>query len=51
MAVDAWTAAAERIGWKHSIRILRDWVSDLRPAHLPSDPASRATYQPGELAQ
>jgi transposase len=45
------TVVAERIGWGHSIRILRDRVSDLRPAYLPPDPASRTTYQPGELAQ
>jgi transposase len=45
------TVVAERIGWEHSIRILRDRVSDLRPAYLPPDPASRTTYLPGELAQ
>jgi hypothetical protein len=45
------TVIAERIGWQHSIRILRDRVSDLRPAYLPRDPASRTTYLPGELAQ
>jgi transposase len=45
------TVIAERIGWEHSIRVLRDRVSDLRPAYLPPDPASRTTYQPGELAQ
>jgi hypothetical protein len=45
------TVVAERIGWGHSIRILRDRVSDLRPAYLPPDPASRTTYLPGELAQ
>ena len=45
------TVVAERLGWQHSIRILRDRVSDLRPAYLPPDPASRTTYQPGELAQ
>ncbi|MCA1702989.1 MAG: IS21 family transposase [Actinobacteria bacterium] len=45
------TVVAERVGWRHSIRILRDRVSDLRPAYLPPDPASRTTYVPGELAQ
>jgi transposase len=45
------TVVAERIGWEYSIRTLRDRVSDLRPAYLPPDPASRTTYQPGELAQ
>lgn len=45
------TVVAERIGWEHSIRILRTRVSDLRPVYLPPDPASRTTYEPGELAQ
>jgi transposase len=45
------TVVAERIGWEHSIRILRDRVSELRPVYLPPDPASRTTYEPGEVAQ
>jgi transposase len=45
------TVVAERIGWQHSIRILRDRVSELRPVYLPPDPAGRTTYEPGELAQ
>ena len=45
------TVVAERIGWEHSIRTLRTRVSELRPAYLPPDPASRTTYEPGELAQ
>lgn len=45
------TVVAERIGWEHSIRILRDRVSELRPVYLPPDPASRTVYEPGELAQ
>lgn len=45
------TVVAERIGWEHSIRILRTRVSELRPVYLPPDPASRTTYEPGELAQ
>jgi transposase len=45
------TVVAERIGWEHSIRILRTRVGDLRPVYLPPDPASRTTYEPGELAQ
>jgi transposase len=45
------TVIAERIGWEHSIRILRDRVADLRPVYLPPDPASRTTYLAGELAQ
>lgn len=45
------TVVAERIGWEHSIRILRTRVSELRPVYLPPDPASRTTYEPGEVAQ
>ena len=45
------TVVAERIGWEHSIRTLRSRVSELRPVYLPPDPASRTTYEAGELAQ
>lgn len=45
------TVVAERIGWQHSIRLLRGRVSELRPVYLPPDPASRTAYQPGEIAQ
>ena len=45
------TVIAERIGWAHSITVLRDRVRELRPAYLPADPASRTSYDPGELAQ
>ncbi len=31
--------------------MLRDRVAELRPAYLPPDPASRTSYQAGELAQ
>ena len=45
------TVIAERIGWEHSIRVLRDRVAELRPVYLPPDPASRTSYAAGELAQ
>lgn len=45
------TVIAERIGWGHSIRLLRSRVAELRPVYLPPDPASRTTYEAGELAQ
>ena len=45
------TVVAERLGWPYSIRVLRDRVSELRPAYLPPDPASRTVYQPGEIGQ
>ncbi|MBV8983833.1 MAG: IS21 family transposase [Acidimicrobiia bacterium] len=45
------TVIAERIGWEHSIRVLRDRVAELRPLFVPPDPAQRTFYRPGELAQ
>ena len=45
------TVIAERIGWPHSIRTLSARVAQLRPAYLPPDPASRTSYEPGEIAQ
>ena len=45
------TVIAERIGWPYGIRTLRSRVSDLRPSYLPPDPASRTTYEPGEIGQ
>src|SRR3954451_4327283 len=44
------TVIAERVGWTHSVRLLRMRVQELRPLFLPADPASRTTYDPGELA-
>ena len=45
------TVIAERIGWTHSMTVLKDRVRELRPAYLPADPSSRTTYKPGEIAQ
>jgi transposase len=45
------TVIAERIGWQHSMTVLRVRVAELRPACLPPDPASRTSYAAGELAQ
>jgi transposase len=45
------TVIAERLGWQHSIRVLRDRVAELRPLFMPPDPAQRTFYRPGELAQ
>ena len=42
---------AERVGWKRSSSVFRARVAELRPLFAPTDPASRTTYQPGELAQ
>jgi transposase len=45
------TVIAERIGWRHSLTILKDRVRELRPLYLPPDPAGRTQYLAGELAQ
>jgi transposase len=45
------TVIAERIGWQRSVRVLRQRVTELRPAYLPPDPASRTAYAAGEIAQ
>jgi transposase len=45
------TVIAERIGWTRSIRVLSGRVAELRPSYLPPDPASRTSYEPGEIAQ
>lgn len=45
------TVIAERIGWSHSITILKDRVRVLRPLYLPPDPASRASHVPGHRVQ
>ncbi|RCG33176.1 IS21 family transposase [Sphaerisporangium album] len=45
------TVIAERIGWNRSLTVLKDRVRMLRPAFKPVDPASRTTYQAGELVQ
>lgn len=45
------TVIGERIGWPYSVTLLRRRVRELRPLFAPPDPASRTTYQPGELVQ
>ncbi|MGC5015128.1 IS21 family transposase [Streptosporangium sp. DT93] len=45
------TVIAERIGWERSLTVLKDRIRVLRPQFKPVDPASRTTYQAGELAQ
>jgi transposase len=45
------TVIAERIGWQHSLTVLKDRVRELRPVYLPADPASRTAYAAGEVAQ
>ena len=45
------TVIAERLEWRHSMTLLRDRVSELRPLFVPPDPCQRTSYRPGELAQ
>jgi transposase len=45
------TVIAERIGWERSMTVLKERVRLIRPEYTPADPASRTTYQSGELAQ
>ncbi len=45
------TVIAERIGWTRGITVLKERVAELRPAYLPPDPASRTTYEAGDVAQ
>lgn len=45
------TVIAERIGWEHSLTILKDRMRELRPLYKGIDPADRVEYTPGEVAQ
>ena len=45
------TVIAERIGWDRSMTVLNERVRLLRPVYTPQDPASRTTYDPGEVGQ
>ena len=45
------TVLAERVGWDRSMTVFKERVRELRPLFAPLDPASRTTYQPGELVQ
>jgi transposase len=51
VAGHARTVIAERIGWTRSVRVLRDRVAELRPVYQPPDPASRTSYEAGEVGQ
>ena len=54
LAIDARmpaTVIAERIGWSRGITVLKERVAELRPAYLPPDPASRSSYEAGDIAQ
>ena len=45
------TVIAERIGWEHSLTILKDRVRQVRPEYAGVDPADRLVHEPGQAAQ
>jgi transposase len=45
------TVIAERIGWEHSITILKDRIRQIRPEYAGVDPADRIVHEPGVAAQ
>lgn len=45
------TVIAERIGWAHSITILKDRVRAIRPEYAGIDPADRLVHEPGQGTQ
>lgn len=45
------TVIAERIGWEHSLTILKDRIRQIRPEYAGVDPADRIVHEPGAAAQ
>ncbi len=45
------TVIAERVGWQHSMTILKERVRELRPLFVGVDPTDRVVYEPGQVAQ
>ncbi|TQN41624.1 transposase [Blastococcus colisei] len=45
------TVIAERIGWTHSITILKDRIRAIRPEYAGIDPADRLIHEPGQATQ
>jgi transposase len=45
------TVIAERIGWEHSLTILKDRIRVIRPEYAGVDPADRLVHEPGQAAQ
>lgn len=45
------TVIAERIGWSHSLTILKDRIRVIRPEYAGVDPADRLVHEPGQAAQ
>ncbi|NLT55537.1 MAG: IS21 family transposase [Actinomycetales bacterium] len=45
------TVIAQRIGWTHSLTILKDRIRVIRPEYVPLDPADRLVHEPGVATQ
>lgn len=45
------TVIAQRLGWPHSLTILKDRIRQIRPEYVGIDPADRLVHEPGEAAQ
>lgn len=45
------TVIAERIGWEHSLTILKDRIRKIRPEYAGVDPADRIVHEPGQATQ
>jgi transposase len=45
------TVIAERIGWTHSITVLKDRVRAIRPEYRGVDPVDRLVHEPGATTQ
>jgi transposase len=45
------TVIAQRIGWTHSLTVLKDRLRRIRPEYVGIDPVDRVVYQPGEITQ
>lgn len=45
------TVLAERIGWPHSMTVLKDRVRAIRPEYRGVDPADRIEHKPGDTTQ
>ncbi len=42
---------AEWVGWTGGITLFKKRIREVRPVHLPPDPASQTTYAAGDIAQ
>lgn len=45
------TVIAERIGFTHSLTVLKDRLRVIRPEYVGVDPADRLVHEPGQVAQ